>query len=232
MIQTERQTGTTVEVEDLLELLSGCSDGMYAIDADQRVVVWNKHAEEILGWTAKEVLGKRCFEALSGHSDTQNCSAGCSVVLLATKGVVAPSHNILTRDKNGHQKWLSISHVLIPSDSHKLGALVHIFRDATEAIEASNTLQRLASIVRNDPKPAATSKTETPQTPTTEQVTLSTREVEVLRLLAQGLGSAQIAEKLFLSHVTVRNHIQHILEKLNVHSRLEAVISATRLSLL
>ena len=137
---------------DLLEVLSECSDGMYAIDAEQKLVVWNKRAEEILGWTAKEVLGRHCFEAISGHSDTQNCSAGCSVVLLASKGVVAPSHNILTKDKNGHPKWLSISHVLIPGDSRKLGALVHIFRDSTEAVEASNTLHKLASIVQNEPK--------------------------------------------------------------------------------
>ncbi|MSQ32651.1 MAG: PAS domain S-box protein [Dehalococcoidia bacterium] len=131
---------------DLLEVLSECSDAMYAIDAEQKLVVWNKRDEEILSWTAEELLGRHCFDALSGHSDTQTCSAGCSVVLLASKRMVAPSHNILTKDKNGHQKWLSISNVLIPSDSRKLGAVVHIFRDSTEAIEASDTLHRLAHI--------------------------------------------------------------------------------------
>jgi len=57
-----------------------------------------------------------------------------------------------------------------------------------------------------------------------EQLTL--REREVLRLLAEGLGTSEIARRLFVSSATARNHVQHILNKLNVHSRLEAVALA------
>ena len=52
---------------------------------------------------------------------------------------------------------------------------------------------------------------------------LTSREREVLQLLAEGLDGTLIAEKLFVSPATVRNHVQHILTKLGVHSRLEAV---------
>lgn len=57
---------------------------------------------------------------------------------------------------------------------------------------------------------------------------LSPREVEVLALTADGLSNREIADRLFLSVHTIRNHIQNVLSKLNAHSRLEAVIIATR----
>lgn len=61
---------------------------------------------------------------------------------------------------------------------------------------------------------------------------LSARELEVLGLMAMGIGGRAIAERLFLSHNTVRNHAQSILRKLGVHSRLEAVSVARQEGLL
>ncbi len=55
---------------------------------------------------------------------------------------------------------------------------------------------------------------------------LSDRETEVLRLLAGGVNTPGIAKKLFISDKTVRTHIQNILRKLGMHSRLEAVVYA------
>jgi DNA-binding CsgD family transcriptional regulator len=56
--------------------------------------------------------------------------------------------------------------------------------------------------------------------------TLTPREVEVLRLLAGGASTDQIAELLNISRETVRNHVRSILRKLGVHSRLEAIAVA------
>ncbi len=57
---------------------------------------------------------------------------------------------------------------------------------------------------------------------------LTVREVEVLHLLAEGATSSQIAEQLEVSPNTVRTHVQGILSKLQVHSRLEAAAFAVR----
>ncbi|MCK9408514.1 MAG: response regulator transcription factor [Bacteriovoracaceae bacterium] len=62
--------------------------------------------------------------------------------------------------------------------------------------------------------------------PTVESISL--REQEVLGLLVQGLNYKQIAEKIFISPETVRNHIRNIYEKLHVHSRSEAVSKAIK----
>lgn len=57
---------------------------------------------------------------------------------------------------------------------------------------------------------------------------LTDREMEVLRLVAQGLNNRDIAAKLFISENTVKNHIRNILDKLHLHSRMEAVVYAVR----
>ncbi|AEH08606.1 MULTISPECIES: response regulator [Protofrankia] len=68
-----------------------------------------------------------------------------------------------------------------------------------------------------------------PQLPTPR---LTDREMEVLRLVAKGLNNRDIAKQLFISENTVKNHIRNILEKLQLHSRMEAVVYAVREKLL
>jgi LuxR family transcriptional regulator, maltose regulon positive regulatory protein len=61
---------------------------------------------------------------------------------------------------------------------------------------------------------------------------LSTRELEVLRLLADGLDSNEIAERLVIAVDTARKHIKNIYSKLGVHSRWEAIKHAEKYGLL
>jgi DNA-binding NarL/FixJ family response regulator len=61
---------------------------------------------------------------------------------------------------------------------------------------------------------------------------LTDREMEVLRLVAKGMNNRDIAKVLFISENTVKNHIRNILEKLHLHSRMEAVVYAVREKLL
>ncbi|MEI7846981.1 MAG: response regulator transcription factor [Chloroflexota bacterium] len=61
---------------------------------------------------------------------------------------------------------------------------------------------------------------------------LSDREVDVLKCLARGQTTAQIANVLFISENTVKTHIRHILEKMEVNNRAEAVARAAQLGML
>ncbi|MDX6285684.1 MAG: hypothetical protein QOG53_1169 [Frankiales bacterium] len=61
---------------------------------------------------------------------------------------------------------------------------------------------------------------------------LTDREMEVLRLVAKGMNNRDIAKELYISENTVKNHIRNILEKLQLHSRMEAVVYAVREKLL
>ncbi len=61
---------------------------------------------------------------------------------------------------------------------------------------------------------------------------LTDREMEVLRLVAKGMNNRDIAKELYISENTVKNHVRNILEKLQLHSRMEAVVYAVREKLL
>jgi DNA-binding NarL/FixJ family response regulator len=61
---------------------------------------------------------------------------------------------------------------------------------------------------------------------------LTPRELEVLRLMAEGLDNYDIADKLVIGYTTVRGHVQNVLEKLGAHSKLEAVARAGEYGLL
>ncbi len=61
---------------------------------------------------------------------------------------------------------------------------------------------------------------------------LTDRELEVLRLVARGMNNRDAAKELYISENTVKNHVRNILEKLQLHSRMEAVMYAVREKLL
>ena len=85
--------------------------------------------------------------------------------------------------------------------------------------EPGELLARVQALLRRAlPQPRATLLTE--------------RELEVLHLLAEGLKQPEIAQRLVISPKTVATHIEHVLTKLGVHSRAEAVAAAYRRDLL
>jgi DNA-binding NarL/FixJ family response regulator len=61
---------------------------------------------------------------------------------------------------------------------------------------------------------------------------LTARELEVLKLVARGMSNRDVADELYISENTVKNHVRNILEKLHLHSRMEAVMYAVRKRLL
>ena len=82
---------------------------------------------------------------------------------------------------------------------------------------ASKLLNEFAAISK-----ASTEKLEIPSPRLTD------REMEVLNLVAKGMNNRDIAKELYISENTVKNHIRNILEKLHLHSRMEAVVYAVR----
>jgi DNA-binding NarL/FixJ family response regulator len=83
----------------------------------------------------------------------------------------------------------------------------------------------MASKLLNEFSAMAKASTDRPQVPSPR---LTDREMEVLRLVAKGMNNRDIAKELFISENTVKNHIRNILEKLHLHSRMEAVVYAVR----
>ncbi|HMC53070.1 MAG TPA: response regulator transcription factor, partial [Acidimicrobiales bacterium] len=80
---------------------------------------------------------------------------------------------------------------------------------ASKLLTEFNTLVKRAEEKQQFPAPALTS-----------------RELEVLRLVAKGMSNREIADQLYISENTVKNHVRNILEKLHLHSRMQAVMYA------
>ncbi|MFN8454138.1 MAG: response regulator transcription factor [Anaerolineae bacterium] len=78
---------------------------------------------------------------------------------------------------------------------------------------------------------AATASRPSPAHPDDHLATLTEREVEVLRLIAQGLNNREIARQLIISEKTVKTHVSNILSKLNLADRTQAAIYALKANL-
>jgi len=70
-----------------------------------------------------------------------------------------------------------------------------------------------------------------PEIPTSS-VKLTNRELEIINLIAEGLSNKEIAQRLFIETQTVKNHVHNILDKMQLHNRLEAVQYAHKRNLL
>lgn len=122
-------------------------------------------------------------------------------------------------------------------ESVKNGASGYLLKDSSieevaQAIRVVNEGQSLISpsmAVKLIDEFKQMSKPEREQGPALK---LTERELEVLRLVAKGLNNREVAKELFISENTVKNHVRNILEKLQLHSRMEAVMYAMREKLL
>ena len=111
----------------------------------------------------------------------------------------------------------------------KAGAAGYLLKDS----KTSRILQAIDDLLNGGApmSPHIASKTleflrtasNTPKEMQPQDYDLSERETDLLRQLVQGLSYQQIADKLFISHGTVRKHIENIYGKLHIHSKVEAV---------
>jgi PAS domain S-box-containing protein len=204
---------------ELLDVLSRTADGMVAVDADLRIVGWNDAATRLLGYTAEEALGRPCFEILEWRDRCGDpvCGADCPACSPGDRDEVGESREVIGRSAGGRTLWLNVTTIVPPIELRERCRLIHLVREVALPPELERLVaERIQG--HGAPDGDATRRLES----------LTPREREVLHLLAEGVDARGIADQLYVSPATVRNHIQHILRKLEVHSRVEAVALALR----
>jgi DNA-binding CsgD family transcriptional regulator len=210
-------------VDDALEVLARSSAAAFAIDRSEKIIYWNEGAERILGWSADEMLGKLCFEALDGHDPFGNlyCTAQCPIVVAATKGEAPEPYLMQVRDREKGVRTIRVRAVPLPEPGEAFRCLMHL-------IEPQDGLDAAALVAQLKAAASGTAHSKPAPDPILSVNPLTPREREIVLLLSNGYAALNIAAKLNLSHATVRNHIQNVLRKLEVHSQVEAIAVAFR----
>jgi DNA-binding CsgD family transcriptional regulator len=188
-------------------------DVAFAVDRNGVIVLWNPAAEKTLGYPASEALGKRCWRLLCGWDAYSNtyCGESCPLREMAFQHESVNSYHASFKTASAGRKKFSIS-CLAMFDESGNELLLHICQPQNETLENDDkhTVDESSAVTLG---------------------TLTRRELEVLKLLADGKSTGEIATLMSISAPTVRNHIHHVLQKLQVHNRLDAVMSGKRLDL-
>ena len=210
-------------VADLLRSLGTTADGMVAVGPGGEILSWNAAAAELLGYNADEVVGKSCYDVFGWLDRCGNpiCSAFCPHCRPGRGEEHVEMREVIARSKQGQDIWLSVSTLVPAEELRGQCRLVHLFREAglPPALErlVAERLGRSATVeVPGEAEAVAALER------------LTTREREVLRMIADGMGTNEVADELTVSLATVRNHVQHILDKLGVHTKLEAAVLYVR----
>lgn len=206
---------------ETLDRIARSDEAVFATDAAERIILWNKKCEALLGRPARSVLGKRCYDVTGGLDAYGNlyCHQSCPVAFQARERKQQPVHRFplaIEVPGNGNRQF-EVSMFAIPSYHPALSTVVHVLREGKKESSLERQLVRQAQV--RDPLWPMTTRQGL-------RVYLTEREREILRCLAEGMVPPAIADRLFISPVTVRNHTAKILQKLEVHTKLAAVVFA------
>lgn len=199
----------------VFRLFAETADGVFISSPSGEILFCNRAAETILEASAQQVVGQECREFFNGRDSNGNqlCQWPCPLKMSLSRGDLIQHFEMATRTRTGKPLWIDVSCVALPCDEGQPPTVAHLFRDVTAA-------HQIEVLVRQQLAQTQLTMSEETSPPIGE---LTQRELQVVTLMRTGATTAAIAEQLFISKTTVRNHIQNIFSKLKVHSRLEAV---------
>lgn len=198
-------------------LFHNTADAVAGIDRLQRVCFWNKAAEHLFGQPFEKVKNGNCYDIIAGSDLSGNacCSDDCLLFKRLLMGDNVSDYDLVVKGRGDDSVMLNVGAVLAPearrTKTRPIAFL--LFR----RVDSYRLIKRLAAESRIKAEGAGASK-----------YRLTSREMEILDLAANGARTPVIARQLFISDSTVRNHFKNIYTKLCVHTRAEAVGLALR----
>ena len=191
-----------LDAQQDIDVVGEAADGREAVEEARRlspdVVLMDVRMPEVDGIEATRIL-------LSG-----NDAPNTRVVMLTTFDMDEYVYEALRAGASGF--------LLKDVPPEQLVAGIRAVASGDALLAPSITRRVIEEYVRRPAGPA--------RTPPPQLAELTAREVEVLKLIARGLSNAEIAKTLFLSETTVKTHVAHVLRKLDVRDRVQAVVLA------
>jgi len=186
---------------------------VWVTDPEGRIAFMNSRAEDLLGREAASCIGSPCHRIVSGCDELGRpfCATLCPMERRARLGQeIEPVRMRVSR--NGVSQWIQVLAISVHDPLRDRPYLVHCVLDQNRVHRIEEYLTRVATRTKGNNRPESDARFH-----------LTNREKEILALLVGDETLYGIADKLNVSHATVRNHVQHILAKLGVHSIMEAV---------
>ncbi len=199
---------TTPVTEIAREALESTCDAVYSCDQDGCVTGWNEAAAELLGYERNDVMQRPCCDVLGGVDLFGNryCVPLCPLLTMARRRQPIGHFELDVFKKDDTHVRVSVFVVVLFSNGSSEFEIIHLLRPSD--------------------------RRELPTQPPNDAASLTRREMEVVRLLAEGQDSRQIGQELGVSVSTVRKHVQNLMQKLGVNTRLSAVVTAMNRHLL
>lgn len=139
--------------DDVLALvLENTFDGVYRVDQDRRIISWNPAAEAITGYTAAEVLGRRCADNILQHVDGDGhgiCSAGCPLSSTLASGCRG-EHRYFLHHKLGHRLPVMLRCAPLRDESGTIIGAIEIFRSLAAEDTRLREIERLKEATMTD----------------------------------------------------------------------------------
>lgn len=139
---------------DFRNILENLFEGIYCVDAQRKIVFWNRGAERITGYSAAEVLGSSCSENILVHVDEEGrnlCIAGCPLSETIETGRHHTEGRIFLHHKNGHRVPVSVSVSVIRDAGGRQVGAIEIFREDHEVSHDERFIEDLRTAALIDP---------------------------------------------------------------------------------
>lgn len=133
-------------------VLDNLSDGVYFVDRQRRILYWNKGAERITGFTAAEVMGRRCKDNILNHCDDAGhplCGERCPLLDTIRDGGQREAH-VYLHHKDGHVKPVAIRAAPIRDEAGRVIGAVETFHDNTALVDSKRRAARLQTAALTD----------------------------------------------------------------------------------
>lgn len=158
--QLDRQVRELVhEKEKTHAVIESVADGVYVVDNNRHIVLWNKAAEKITGFSEKEMLGQICTKTVteSGEGCGIECAPVCDIAAQLDSKASSIGYEVLTRKKNGEKIWLSVSAAPTHDPDGNIAGVVHVFRDISEYKEIDRMKSDFVATVSHELRTPLTS---------------------------------------------------------------------------
>ena len=135
------------------DLLNGISDGLYFVDRERRITFWNRAAERLTGYEAREVVGRKCTDNILAHVDADGlslCEGMCPLARTLKDGEPREAE-VFLHHRKGHRVPVAVRISPLRNSAGKVTGAVEVFNDNSRRVAETDELEQLKKLALVDP---------------------------------------------------------------------------------